>query len=60
MSVNGWDLHDIIVVLQVAPVFSIEDDSLADSFESQTKRDSELALEIPNLLSVDQLLESVR
>lgn len=50
---------DIIVVLQVTPIFSIEDDSFAEPFEIQTQYDSELARDIPNLLSVNQLLESV-
>jgi hypothetical protein len=56
---NAWDLHDVIVVLQVTPIFSMEDDPFAESFEIQTKYDSELAMEIPYLLSVNQLLESV-
>lgn len=59
MSINAWDFHDVIVVLQVTPIFSIEDDPFAESFEIQTKYDSELAMEIPNLLSVNQLLDSV-
>uniref|UniRef100_A0A2N9G7V7 Uncharacterized protein n=1 Tax=Fagus sylvatica TaxID=28930 RepID=A0A2N9G7V7_FAGSY len=46
-------------VKEVAPIFSMDDDLLADSFESQTKHNSELVTEIPNLLSVNQLLESV-
>ncbi|KAG6694185.1 hypothetical protein I3842_09G037100 [Carya illinoinensis] len=58
-KIRRVDLENNESLKGVAPVFSIEDDSLADSFESQTKHDSELALEIPNLLSVDQLLESV-
>ncbi|KAG6638408.1 hypothetical protein CIPAW_10G032800 [Carya illinoinensis] len=40
---------------QVVPMFTTEDDSC----ESQTKHNSELAMESPNLLSVSQLLESV-
>lgn len=44
---------------EVTPIFSIEDDPFAESFEIQTKYDSELAMEIPNLLSVNQLLDSV-
>jgi len=58
-KIRRVDLENNESLKGVAPVFSIEDDSLADSFESQTKHDSELALEIPNLLSVNQLLESV-
>lgn len=53
------DLHDFVVVFQVAPIFSMDDDLLADSFESQTKHNSELATETPYLLSVNQFLESV-
>ncbi|KAE8098791.1 hypothetical protein FH972_016828 [Carpinus fangiana] len=44
---------------EATPIFSIEDDSFAEPFEIQTKYDSELARDIPDLLSVNQLLESV-
>lgn len=40
-------------------MFSVDDDSLADPFDSQTKNNSEFSLEVSNLLSVNQLLESV-
>ncbi|KAM4091941.1 hypothetical protein ACJW30_09G174500 [Castanea mollissima] len=46
-------------VKEVAPIFSMDDDLLADSFESQTKHNSELVTETPYLLSVNQFLESV-
>lgn len=59
LSADAWDLPDTIVFPQVTPLFSIEDDSFADAYESQTKYDPDLAMEIPNLLSVNQLLESV-
>ncbi|XP_022152010.1 uncharacterized protein LOC111019828 isoform X3 [Momordica charantia] len=41
-----------------APIFSVDEDSFGDSFESQTKDNPELHFVIP-LLSVNQLLESV-
>lgn len=40
-------------------IASFEDDVLPESFEIQTKQNSELALATPNFLSVNQLLESV-
>ncbi|OMO71295.1 Armadillo-type [Corchorus capsularis] len=40
------------------PIFSI-DDAFPEPFEGQTKDNSESPLEIPNLLDVNQLLESV-
>ncbi|KAF5737694.1 hypothetical protein HS088_TW13G00582 [Tripterygium wilfordii] len=42
-----------------ASAFSSGDDAFVESCESQTKPDMELALENPDLLSVNQLLESV-
>ncbi|XAR68529.1 hypothetical protein NMG60_11003677 [Bertholletia excelsa] len=42
------------------PIFSIDDDALPDSFDSQIKDNSEQATESSDLLSVCQLLESVR
>lgn len=51
--------HDIFFFsLQSAPIFSVDEDSFGDSFESQTKDNPELHFVIP-LLSVNQLLESV-
>ena len=44
--------------MQAAPLFSIDEDSFADSFDSH-KNQSEFAMESPTLLSVNQLLESV-
>lgn len=43
---------------EAAPLFSIDEDSFADSFDSH-KNQSEFAVESPTLLSVNQLLESV-
>lgn len=46
--------------LEAAPFFAIDDDaSFPDSLESQTAHSAQLAMEIPDLLSVNQLLESV-
>ncbi|XVF38077.1 hypothetical protein REPUB_Repub20aG0066700 [Reevesia pubescens] len=42
-----------------APILSIDDDVFPELFEGQTTDNSELSLEIPNLLDVNQLLESV-
>ncbi|KAK3011819.1 hypothetical protein RJ639_010626 [Escallonia herrerae] len=44
-------------VEEAGPLFVIEDDSPLDSFESQNI--AEMAIESPNLLSVNQFLESV-
>ncbi|KAI9162132.1 hypothetical protein LWI28_024165 [Acer negundo] len=41
------------------PLLTIDDDVLTDSSESQTNHNTELALGITDLLSVDQLIESV-
>ncbi|XP_030515184.2 protein SEMI-ROLLED LEAF 2 [Rhodamnia argentea] len=42
------------------PLLPMEDDAFTDSFESQTKQNlEEIAVGVPNLLSIDQLLESV-
>ncbi|KAI3409223.1 uncharacterized protein J3R85_019581 [Psidium guajava] len=42
------------------PLLPMEDDAFTDSFESQTKQNLEdIAVGVPNLLSIDQLLESV-
>ncbi|EXB52897.1 hypothetical protein L484_004961 [Morus notabilis] len=43
---------------EAAPLFSIDEDSFADSFDSH-KNHSEFAVETPSILSVNQLLESV-
>ncbi|KAH9678987.1 hypothetical protein KPL71_025927 [Citrus sinensis] len=45
---------------EIATLFTIDDDAFNDSYESQDKSNPELAKEIPCLLSVNQLLESVR
>lgn len=45
--------------MQAGPIFTIDDEPLPDSFESSLKQNPQLALDIPNLLSVNQLLESV-
>ncbi|KAI4381500.1 hypothetical protein MLD38_007566 [Melastoma candidum] len=37
----------------------IEDDAVGDSFESQTKLNSNMSKDMENILSIDQLLESV-
>lgn len=46
-------------VKEAAPISTIDDEAFTESFESQTKHDSELSLKIPDLLSVNQILESV-
>ena len=51
--------HVISFVQQGAPILSIDDDAFPEPFEGQTKDNSEFSLEIPNLLDVNQLLESV-
>lgn len=45
--------------MQASPIFTLEDDSLPDSCESISKQNTQLAIEIPDLLNVNQLLESV-
>ncbi|XP_038701676.1 protein SEMI-ROLLED LEAF 2-like [Tripterygium wilfordii] len=42
-----------------APAFSLGDEAFVESCERQTKPDMELAVENPDLLSINQLLESV-
>ncbi|KAI4386518.1 hypothetical protein MLD38_004446 [Melastoma candidum] len=37
----------------------VEDDAIGDSFESQTKLNSNMSKDMANILSIDQLLESV-
>ncbi|KAK9290998.1 hypothetical protein L1049_009181 [Liquidambar formosana] len=44
---------------EATPIFAIDDDAFPDSSESQPTHNPQLAMEIPNLLSVNQLLESV-
>lgn len=58
-SMNPFDPKHDKPVEEAAPIFSIDDCSLSDSFESQTQNNSELPREISNLLSINQLLESV-
>ncbi|KAL9255681.1 SEMI-ROLLED LEAF 2-like protein [Drosera capensis] len=42
-----------------ASIFSIDDDDLGDSLNSQPKQEMQLIMDTPSLLSVNQLLESV-
>lgn len=42
-----------------APVSAVDDDAFQDLIDGQSQRDAELFLQYPDLLSVDQLLESV-
>ncbi|CAL0310588.1 unnamed protein product [Lupinus luteus] len=42
-----------------ASVTSIDDDSILDAFETQTKQNPELSMEIPSILSASQLLDLV-
>ena len=58
-SLSMHATHVISFVQQGAPILSIDDDAFPEPFEGQTKENSELYLEIPNLLDVNQLLESV-
>lgn len=44
---------------KAGPIFTLEDDPVSDSSEIISKQNPELAIEIPDLLSVNQLLESV-
>lgn len=44
--------------MQVSPHISM-DDSLQDSFRSDDINDTEMAMELPGLLSANQLLDSV-
>ncbi|XP_015898982.3 protein SEMI-ROLLED LEAF 2 isoform X1 [Ziziphus jujuba] len=44
---------------EVGPRFSIDDDSFLDSFDGQIRHKSQVSMEGPSLLSVNQLLESV-
>ncbi|KAK6289723.1 hypothetical protein POUND7_001264 [Theobroma cacao] len=44
---------------QAAPIFSTDNYAFPEPFEGQTKDNSELPVEFPNLLDVNQLLESV-
>ncbi|XP_031270951.1 uncharacterized protein LOC116129348 [Pistacia vera] len=44
---------------ETALLFSIEDEGFTDSSESQAKVNTELAVGVPHLLSVNQILESV-
>lgn len=46
-------------ILQNASIVSLDDDFVPDPFDNQTKHKSELAMEVPNLLSAKELLESV-
>lgn len=48
-------------VEEAAPIFSMDDDAFPDSFDCQAKQNPQIDMEveIPHLLSVNQLLESV-
>ncbi|KAF3442547.1 hypothetical protein FNV43_RR16463 [Rhamnella rubrinervis] len=59
MDTARLDSKDIKHLKEVGPHCSIDDDSFADSFDSQTKHKAEVSMEIHNLLSANQLLESV-
>ena len=49
----------LFLIVQAGPIFTLEDDPVPDSSEIISKQNPELAIEIPDLLSVNQLLESV-
>lgn len=59
LHISAFDIHNLIEFVQIATLFTIDDDAFNDSYESQDKSNPELAKEIPCLLSVNQLLESV-
>lgn len=44
--------------MQDAPIFSVEDDFVPGSFDSQLNN-VDFSVDLPNLLSVNQLMESV-
>ncbi|CAL5420850.1 unnamed protein product [Camellia sinensis] len=44
---------------EAGPIFTIDDEALPESFETQAKHNSEQAIKTSDLLSVNQLLESV-
>lgn len=50
--------HNFIRFMQDAPIFSVEDDSVPGSFDSQLNN-VDSSVDLPNLLSVNQLMESV-
>jgi hypothetical protein len=50
--------HNFIRFMQDAPIFSVEDDSAPGSFDSQLNNVN-FSVDLPNLLSVNQLMESV-
>lgn len=49
----------IIVIMQDASISATEDDAFLDLYGSQTKNNMHLSLQNPNLLGINQLLESV-
>lgn len=51
--------EDLQIKTQSGTLVSMDDDSLTDSFEISSEQTQQLSIEIPNLLSVHQLLESV-
>lgn len=56
-----WELRQsvLIVIVQAAAISATDDDAFLDLKDSQTKHDLLLCAENPNLLGVNQLLESV-
>lgn len=57
--VASCDLFFYFHILQDASVVSIEDDFIHELFESQIKHNPRLSMEVPSLLSANQLLELV-
>ncbi|KAK6945297.1 hypothetical protein RJ641_026399 [Dillenia turbinata] len=58
-QLHQLDLRVNTIKVEATPLFTIDDDGLPDSFESQTKPNELMTLENPDLLSVNQLLESI-
>ncbi|CAL5374803.1 unnamed protein product [Camellia sinensis] len=50
---NGLNSMD-----EAGPIFTIDDEALPESFETQAKHNSEQAIKTSDLLSVNKLLES--
>ncbi|KAM7264985.1 hypothetical protein ACFE04_002668 [Oxalis oulophora] len=46
-------------VVEATPIFSVDDDTFPETFGTQTKNETEFNTSTPDLLSVNQLLESV-
>ncbi|KAL6957650.1 hypothetical protein U1Q18_040439 [Sarracenia purpurea var. burkii] len=58
-AAHQFDSNDHKSVEEAGPAFTIDDDVLPESFGNQAKQNSEQAIENFDLLSVNQLLESV-